>query len=333
MDGNPIFIEHMGHATRFDGKIKDLVFQDSIHKWDADNDGKYKYDSVQNYALNAHGYRSPEFKSGTPFIFGGCSYTYGVGIPEESIWGVQLAKKLGLDYANISMPGASVPWVVEQIFAYCREFGNPEYIVCAFPNFFRGVYTQNNDVLVHDGYRDYVERDVVFYALMQLDSTQLPKISKRPHVIDDVTPPELPVYHAMKSIRILEQYCEAAGINLKWAFIESSSELAAREIEAQYGFKNRVDLNRDDWVNYYKPELYGWFLKADHTDYEVSSVCACSRGERCDVFERCHEDQREVWGEDFDLASDRDLSIESAHMGVHSQIHIAEDFYRSIVEL
>lgn len=328
----PIRLEHMGHAVEFDGRGKDLIFQSTIHTWNPENDGKYKYDSVQTYILNKHGYRSPEFKEGTKLVFGGCSYTYGVGIPEKAIWGVQLAEKMGVDYANVSMPGASVPWVIDQVLSYCREFGNPEYIALAFPNFYRGVYIQNQDVLVHEGYESAhgLEIDVAFYNLMQVDAKKYPKVSKRPHVVDEVTPPETPVYHAMKSIRFLEQYCEAAGIKLWWAFIESSSEITSREIQEQYGFKNRIDLHRDEWSNHYKPDLYGWFLKADHSDPEVNANCACRRSKPCDMFEKCHEDQREIWGEDFDLASDRDLSLESAHMGVHSQIHIAEDFYRSI---
>ena len=335
-DANPpITMEFMGSSLTFDGKIKDLLFQSTIHHFSPNNNGKYKYDSVQTYVLNSHGYRSPEFKKGTKLVFGGCSYTYGVGIPEESIWGVQLANKLGVDYANISMPGAPVQWIVDQVFAYCREFGNPEYLVLAFPNFFRGAYVQNEGITAHEGYRpgQGLIRDVVFYNLLQVDVNKYPKVSRRPHDINEVTAPELPVYESMRSIRILEQFCEAAGIKLLWAFIEGSSEQSTREIEEQYGLNNRIDLRRDEWVNHYKPNLYGWFKKKDHSDPAVRDACSCSNDKPCDQFDDCHEEQRAVWGEVFDLASDRDHSLESAHMGVHSQIHIAEDFYREINEL
>jgi hypothetical protein len=328
-----IYVEIMGKTVEFSGKIKDLIFQNGIHYFDPDKIDSYKYDNVQAYITNTHGYRSPEFKPGTSLVFGGCSYTYGVGIPEDAIWGVQLSKMLGADYANISRPGASVNWIIDSVLAYCREFGDPEYVVLAFPNFFRGTYIQNEDVLIHDGYNGGgVDRDIVFYNLMDVDAKNYPRISKRPHVVDEVTPPEMPVYQSMRAIRVLEQYCLKAGIKLFWSFLEKSSETAAREIDRQYGLNNMVDLKRDQWVNRYDPDVYGWFKVVAHDGTIDIDECGCRRGVTCSMYEHCHEEQRELWGDAFDLATDRVVSIKNAHMGVHSQIHIAEEFYQEILK-
>jgi hypothetical protein len=327
----PIGVEIMGETVYFDGKIKDLIFQNGIHYFDPEKIDSYKFDNVQSYITNKYGYRSPEFRQGTSLVFGGCSYTYGVGIPEDGIWGVQLAKMLGVGYANISRPGASVNWVVDSVLAYCREFGDPEYIVLAFPNFFRGTFIQNEDVLVSDGYNgDGVDRDVIFYNLMEVDVNNYPRLSKRPHIIDDVTPPEMPVYQAMRAIRVLEQYCDKAGVKLFWSFLEKGSETAARQIEQQYGFTSMVDLKRDQWINRYDPELYGWFKMVPHDGSVDITDCGCRKNSICSMYEKCHEDSRALWGDAFDLATDRVVSIENAHMGVHSQIHIAEDFMSAI---
>ena len=68
------------------------------------------------------------------------------------------------------------------------------------------------------------------------------------------------------------------------------------------------------WRNEYGPELYGSFLLQ----------------ERGNQYEHCHEDQRKIWGDAFDLGTDRIPAFENAHPGVHSHIHIAEDYYESL---
>jgi hypothetical protein len=313
-------IEFKGDALSLSRRAKNILFKSTMHQFSSqtNTEGKDVRDPSNTYNLNHHGYRSPEFKLGTPLLFGGCSYTYGLGIPEESIWGVQLAKKMGVDYANVSRKGASTSWVVDQVLAYCREFGNPKYIVLTFPNFFRGTYLQNIDVVVSPGHSPKTAGDnpieIQSYNLFQIAHAEYPRLSKRPHEINDVTPPELPIYETMRSIRTIEQYCKAANINLRWGFFEGGGEQMAREIEKEYGFSDRVDLNRGMWRNEYGPELYGSFLLQ----------------ERGNQYEHCHEDQRKIWGDAFDLGTDRIPAFENAHPGVHSHIHIAEDYYESL---
>jgi hypothetical protein len=311
-------IEMNGEHLSLSGRLESLLFQSTMARFDSNNRGSHLKDQTHSYLLNNYGYRSPAFKEGTPLLIGGCSYTYGIGLPEDAIWGVQLAKKMGVDYANVSMPGVSAGWVVDQVLAYCREFGNPEYMVLTFPSFFRGTYIKNTDVVVPPDYtpRDDhgVSKDLSNYTVNQLDAAKYPKISKRPYEINDVTPPELPIYETMRSIRIIEQYCKAANIKLRWGFFDGGSEMISEEIERKYGFSNRVDLKRKMWRHEFSSELYGSFLIQ----------------ERGNQYEHCHEDQRKDWGDVFDLGVDRHPGLENAHPGVHPHIHIAEEFYESL---
>ena len=59
------------------------------------------------YKINSHGFRSDEFDGGPYMVALGCSYSMGIGLPNESIWPQQTADALGLKCANLSWGGYS----------------------------------------------------------------------------------------------------------------------------------------------------------------------------------------------------------------------------------
>jgi hypothetical protein len=59
------------------------------------------------YQLNSHGFRADEFDGGPYMVALGCSYSIGLGLPDESTWARQTAHALGMKCANLSWGGYS----------------------------------------------------------------------------------------------------------------------------------------------------------------------------------------------------------------------------------
>jgi hypothetical protein len=59
------------------------------------------------YKINSHGFRSNEFDGGPYMVALGCSYSMGIGLPNEAIWPQQTAAALGVKCANLSWGGYS----------------------------------------------------------------------------------------------------------------------------------------------------------------------------------------------------------------------------------
>jgi hypothetical protein len=63
-------------------------------------------DHTFTYQFNSHGFRCGEFGLGPTALFLGCSITFGVGLPIESVWSSQVSNGLGLESANLAQGGA-----------------------------------------------------------------------------------------------------------------------------------------------------------------------------------------------------------------------------------
>jgi hypothetical protein len=59
------------------------------------------------YKINSQGFRCDEFDGGPYMVALGCSYSVGIGLPNEVIWAQQTATALGLKCANLAWGGYS----------------------------------------------------------------------------------------------------------------------------------------------------------------------------------------------------------------------------------
>jgi hypothetical protein len=59
------------------------------------------------YKFNKYGYRADEFDGGPYIVALGCSYSVGIGLPDEATWARQTATALGMKCANLSWGGYS----------------------------------------------------------------------------------------------------------------------------------------------------------------------------------------------------------------------------------
>ena len=176
-------------------------------------------DRTQEYSYNSFGYRCGEFEKTPFFLCSGDSNTFGVGLPEESTWPHMLSKKVGSlsQPVNLALPGASVESIVDDVFHYIKTYGRPKNLFIVFPDFARGSFFANPDVLVsRKEDREAAPVNVLTSHLIGKD-LERPSISKKPHLIEDVISLEHIYFSSFRQIRHLEDFCSLANINFKWS--------------------------------------------------------------------------------------------------------------------
>lgn len=162
---------------------------------------------IYSYSLNSNGFRSPEFSNDMEVIFGGCSNTFGAGMPQEATWPSLVAEGLGItNYGVVAVPGYSIQAIVSDIFSVIREYSKPKMIICNFPDFSR-----------HD-----------FVRLGQSGAGQfnikkeVPNIPVRVGVINAryndgcVIPDHFCSFLNLMAIMHLESFCKEAGVKFLW---------------------------------------------------------------------------------------------------------------------
>lgn len=261
------------------------------------------WDDHNEYMQNVYGFRSSHFVKEENFVFAGDSVTFGVGIPEKWIWGTQIANKYNLRYANVSTPGDSVQGIVLNLFAYFKEFGNPKNLFCLFPSFDRMKFPMNSD------WQDMTISPFDKYPYWRFKllgfNSKGEKFLKKPIPYDESVSPDMAFAESIFYIHMLEQYCRATGINLKWATWDYRAESLISEINP-----------------------FEYFITLD------SDLCSFTEREtflKKPMFPKCnHNELKDVVGIHFDKGTD--IKVGTGHPGVHSHVHLAECFERYLVQ-
>jgi hypothetical protein len=224
------------------------------------------------YAQNDYGYRCDNFskeKATQNFLFAGCSYTYGLGIPYEFTWAHKLNKDLGLkNFYNLSIPGRSFQIIVNDIYRYIRMFGKPKAVFAMFPNLERDhiVNFRSNQSL-----GTYYEVENVNLLHFSSKNTRIIFDSEEDFKkFQDYMKVEKMSYNFYNAIAALEDYLESLGVTFLW------TTWAGRLAETLTGsgmFKNYFVLDFAGYEqykknNFYPPEELGknrkyWLAAAD----------------------------------------------------------------------
>jgi hypothetical protein len=196
----------------------------------------YKDSMPIEYNVNSKGFRSIEFVENPDVITSGCSQSFGVGLPSKYIWSNLLDESGSLKVVNISYPGTSTQTIVEDIFRYINEYGNPKYIRILVPDFIRFKFLKALDTnyyveFAKGNFGDFLN------TVASMDQS-LSKYEKLPIPIEKIMPYSVPFRTSLMHIKILESYCEVAKIDLKWATWDS--KLKYHFSKHDYGFKNYV---------------------------------------------------------------------------------------------
>lgn len=84
------------------------------------------------YKFNKYGYRADEFDGSPCMVALGCSYSVGIGLPDDATWARQTANALGLKCANLSWGGYSADSCF-RLAEYWVPRLKPEYVCMLVP--------------------------------------------------------------------------------------------------------------------------------------------------------------------------------------------------------
>jgi hypothetical protein len=285
------------------------------------------------YTLNSLGFRCDEINSKKDLLFSGCSFTFGVGVPENGTWVSNVAKDLNIEYHNLAGCGKSVSWIVNNLFNYFKSYGNPKTLLCLFPNFSRinmlsrknhmqSKYEKVYNLDQYDKSKDSPYGvDQYSIDLQNFYKNQI-RISKQIHSAEEIIPPELAIYNSIEHIKMLEMYCNSNGISLLWSTWSWQEHRYLSDNIKDTGFENFIELDVNQWHSLIYDKFYDRYHDSAKTFYECHN--------KCSSYKDCHSHLRIKYGENFDLASDIGTKYGYHHWGVHKHIHIAESFLKGI---
>jgi len=167
------------------------------------------------YKINSNGFRTKHFEKlkskNTNILFLGCSFTSGVGLPEELIWTNQLIKMLdgklpNINYYNLGLMGAGIDIIINNLRVFIDNYGKPDYIFILYPG---------------------VERMILFFEdaqkFIQITSPAKfltnKKESNLPEFVADFaknTTIENLILSSIQKLHMVELMCKNNGIKLFW---------------------------------------------------------------------------------------------------------------------
>lgn len=281
------------------------------------------------YEYNSLGYRSKEFEMNEDLLIAGCSQTFGMGIESEYIWGNVVSKHFGIKCSNLSVPGSSASAIVNNIFAFFKEFGNPKALICLFPDMNRfqipvdQKYVSSRQIELKKKY----DQDIPLLNYLNINTyndNNRPVYQKAPFKLEEILTEEVPFFYNMKSIMMLNQYCNATGIKFYWSTWDKYLD----------EFLMNSFKDNDEYINYISSESYNWFIKSEvkpdpfgivgnlieYCNYHKSAIYCleCLKNEGCTNIIDCHKDLENLNPEIFQSGNDR------LHMGTHQHRHLAE---------
>jgi hypothetical protein len=259
--------------------------------------------------INIDGHRGPDFSSDIDILFSGCSQTYGQGVEDGTIWGEIVANNLGLTYNNLSYRGGSAMQCVYNIFNYCKKYGNPKYILCAFPPLIRSHIFVDSYFITGKPFDNVLRQrygsDLGPYRTF--DAAKRNDYIKMPAKVDEVFSNEHRVWINLMFISMLETYCKSNNIKLLWT----------NWIDV---YNNKNPLMSTEFSNYFVLEDdWDQTIHIDETDTLK--------------YNKCHQDIKNNYDNYFDRGTDWQYKSEYkklGHWGAHTHIHVAENFIKEI---
>lgn len=207
LDDRTVYGEH--NKKFIISEEKDYIYTDWIASGDWANDPS----TPVIYRINKDGFRSNHFEKinneEITILFGGCSWTFGEGIPEEYTWTNLLCKKIQQKinkpvkcYSTAYM-GSSIDLIIKNTMAFIRNYGKPTYLFLLLPD--------NARKVVYDSIeKKYLK---VFPNVNWLKESKN-NIQKKYTLTYEF---ENNVYDNLNLLHLLEDYCNESGIKLLWS--------------------------------------------------------------------------------------------------------------------
>ena len=271
-------------------------------------------DPKTEYSINNFGYRDVDWIEKAEILAVGCSNTWGYGVPVDGRWTNILGERINKEIRNLSFPGGSINDLVAKSFEYFKIFGNPEIMLCLFPDPFRlrlpikknitKEFTLNKEDSKNN------PPDLTFGDIqvdVNLEISQRNKYIKRPYTYREILPLEVPLFFSMQAIHLLEQYCRSNNIKLIWS---------SWNVDTVNALTNHKE-------NIFSDVVFNKDLIIGHHLNNINQL-------EKEFDEDCHKEYEKYFKEWFHLGGDVEDGVGNAHPGVHKHIHIAEAFYQEI---
>lgn len=179
------------------------------------------------YKINKDGYRTKHFnkleKNKINFLFNGCSFTFGEGLPEKYLWpsiliNKKYKNKQNVNYYNISSLGSSIELIIKNTLSFIRKYGKPNYIFLCFPSISRKIIFDNKNQKYINSFPSTIWLNSNKQLVSRIekyneDPKNLIKIQKK-YTIDYEY--ENNIVSQSILIFLLEDYCKKENIKLFW---------------------------------------------------------------------------------------------------------------------
>jgi hypothetical protein len=233
------------------------------------NFGLKVVDTVNEYKINDLGFRGKLYES--PEILAiGCSYTFGVGVPEDGTWPSILGSEINKDILNLGVPGATIKKTLELMVSYVSKYDKPKTIFALLPPFFRtsliedlGFYSSSRNVSQKD--QQEINSQISFQSKMfcnrskeemffeKRDSPyQFKSKAKNITYMENVLSPHQFISDSIDLISMMEDFCNSHKINLYWSTWDNPTSMLMDVLLEIPNFKLKkyVKFANDEFNNY-----------------------------------------------------------------------------------
>lgn len=286
-------------------------------------------DKDNKYFVNELGFRG-EIKSNAEIIALGCSYTFGVGIPENGRWTNILSDQMGKDVINLGVPGNTIKKTCELAIRYISKFDKPKTIFALFPGFFRNMLIEDINFYISSRNMSQtkqtkIEKQSSFQAkiyydrsknIMFFENTDQQKFLKSKdkgiRYMENVLSPHQLISDSIDSISTLQDFCYSHGIKLYWSTWDIPTTILMDTLLKipNFKLKNYIKFADDKFNNYASIDgrFPYTFCNSNH-DSKLVDHPSWNRGS--DICLDSNNNVLESW---------------PSHPGIHFQYHIAELF-------
>jgi hypothetical protein len=303
---NKIILDLMwSNINKIEPEVISLILKSRLDK---DNILFDEYDKI-NKRINSDGHRGPDFINNVDILFSGCSQTFGIGVEDGEIWGEIVAKNLGLTYNNLSFRAGSAMQCILNIFNYCKKYGNPKYILCAFPPLTRTFAFVDSEFLTSKPYEHLLRKryGVDLGPYRSIEVAKKDTYLKMPLTVDQAFSNEHRVWVNLMFISMLETYCHSNNIKLLWT----------NWVDV---YNNKNELMNTEFNNYFTIDK-NWDQTVPLKETDLSK------------YNKCHQDMKKSHSKSFDRGTDWELHPNAhylGHWGSHTHTHVAENFIEEI---
>lgn len=300
---------------------------------------KIPEDPGRKYRENIYGFRGDLPDGEVDFVFAGCSLTYGSGLSEENIWGNVLSNKYKKNSFLIARPGVSISWIIDQLFTFFKEYGNPPVVLCLFPDLYRiNLPVDGNYYRTKNQNKNQVMNNISYFFHSHLEPPEKKIFSaylRMPYDYEEAVSPYIAINENIRSIRRLEQYCNAVGIKLLWSTWEGEFSDLAKSFEKIEDLKFDNFFDTKNYGNLSSVKLFKDYRKnIFFSSVKKMKPCVSAHThEECSCYLNCHFEFKEKIGEEFDYGTDNKDRLEASHPGAHYHLHCAEAFENKMKEL